>query len=429
MKKLFSTLALCAIALTTLSSCDLFKPEENKDDTPKYEDSKLTPSQHQEKLETIALDIVNAIDPADVEELAQSLTTLSERIPEEEQGGAEELARSIQNLDVNNIVALVTRASEELILDINDPELELGGICVEIKEDGTTEESEIDDKRAIMIKWDNDALTLSWGENKGEYTFEDSNEGVKYIVKLPSFIKIAITLNGVEHFSANIEPNVTDNYTYAPALTIKLNGGYELYSKVNANDKGVGVEGSFKKNGKKLIGSAAAISINDLTNPDNWYEEYYDEYNGETVTDIALGDYIGENVTNGTVQVDLLTLSIIGTGDLRSVIDEMNAWDERYSNGANNEKEYIDEGCAILNKYLKVMAVYNDTNEKIADVILQTVEEEYYNQYLDETDYIYYAAPILVFPDGSKFAFEDFFTEESFSDLIERIGEIAGNME
>lgn len=423
MKKLFSTLALCAIALTTLSSCDLFKPEEKKNDAPQYEDSKLTPSQHQEKLETIALDIVNAIDPADVEELATSLTTLSERIPEEEQGGAEELARSIQNLDVNNIVALVTRASEELILDINDPELELGGICVEFFEDGTTEEGSIDDKRAIMIKWDNDALTLSWGENKGEYTFEDSNEGVKYIVKLPSFIKIAITLNGVEHFSANIEPNVTDNYTYAPALTIKLNGGYELYSKVNANNKGVGVEGSFKKNGKKLIGSAAAISINDLTNPDNWYEEYYDEYHGETVSDIALGDYISENVTNGTVQVDLLTLSIIGTGDLRSVIDEMNAWDERYSNGVNNEKEYFDEGCAIVNKYLKVMAVYNDTNEKIADVILQTVEEEYYDGYL------YYAAPILVFPDGSKFAFEDFFTEESFSNLIERIGEIVGNME
>lgn len=428
MKKLFSTLALCAIALTTLSSCDLFKPEEKKNDTPEYEASKLTPSQHQEKLETIALDIVNAIDPADVEELALSLTTLSERIPEEQQGGAEEFARSIQNLDVNNIVALVTRASEELILDINDPELALGGICVEINEDGTTVESEIDDKRAIMIKWDNDALTLSWGENKGEYTFEDSNEGVTYIVKLPSFIKIAITLNGVEHFSANIEPNVTDNYTYAPALTIKLNGGYELYSKVNANNKGVGVEGSFKKNGKKLIGSAAAISINDLTNPDNWYEEYYDEYYGETVSDIALGEYIGENVTNGTVQVDLLTLSIIGTGDLRSVIDEMNALDERYNNG-NYPKEYYDEGCAIVNKYLKVMAVYNDTNEKIADVILQTVEEEYYDEYLEKTDYIYYAAPILVFPDGSKFAFEDFFTEESFSDLIERISEIAGNME
>lgn len=428
MKKLFSTLALCAIALTTLSSCDLFKPEEKKNDTPEYEASKLTPSQHQEKLETIALEIVNAIDPADVEELAISLTTLSERIPEEQQGGAEEFARSINNLDVNNIVALVTRASEELILDINDTELALGGICVEIQENGTTVESEIDDKSAIMIKWDSDALTLSWGENKGEYTFEDSNEGVTYIVKLPSFIKIAITLNGVEHFSANIEPNVTDNYTYAPALTIKLNGGYELYSKVNANNKGVGVEGSFKKNGKKLIGSAAAISINDLTNPDNWYEEYYDEYYGETVSDIALGEYIGENVTNGTVQVDLLTLSIIGTGDLRSVIDEMNALDERYNNG-NYPKEYYDEGCAIVNKYLKVMAVYNDTNEKIADVILQTVEEEYYDQYLDKTDYIYYAAPILVFPDGSKFAFEDFFTEEGFSDLIERISEIAGSME
>lgn len=441
MKKLFSVVALCAIALTTLSSCEkiegLFgKGDNNGEQT--YEPSDLTPTEHQAKLEQIAIDLIDQIDPADFEELANSLLTLGERVPEdiygdegnwEEDYYPDEYARSIKNFDVNNIVALTTRASEQFIIDINDPEFGVGGFSIEITEDGEVIEGELDDPRAIVIKWDNDALTLSWGENKGQYTMEDSEEGVTYIVKVPAYIKVVITVAGKEHFSATIEPNITDNYTYAPAVTVKLNGGYEIFSKSSANNKGVGAEASLKKNGTKLFGGAVAFDIKGMTNPENWYYEYYDEYFEETITYISPEDYFIENVTNGFAQFDILTLSVIGNGDLKRVISELDALDERYAESDGSEKEYCDEGCAIINKYLKLVAIYNDTKEKIADVIMQTELVEYYDEWEDMTYTDYEPVPVLVFPDGSKFLFEDFFNESGFGNLFERLGDIAGDIE
>lgn len=425
MKKLFSVVALCAIALTSLSSCEkiegLFgKGDNNGEQT--YEPSDLTPTEHQAKLEQIALDIIDQINPEDFEELAMSLMTLGDRIPEDiygDEGYVDEYARSIKNLDANKIVALTTRASEQFIIDINDPEFGVGGFSIEITEDGEVIEGELDDPRAIVIKWDNDALTLSWGENKGQYTMEDSEEGVTYIVKVPAYIKAVITIDGQEHFSANIEPNITDNYTYAPAVTIKLNGGYEIFSKSSANNKGISAESSFKKNGTKLFGGAVAFDIKGMTNPENWYYENSEK----TITYVAPEEYFIDNVTDCFAQFDILTLSIIGNGDLKRVISELDALDERYAESDGIDKEYCDEGCAIINKYLKLVAIYNDTKEKIADVILKTELVEYYD------DKYYEPVPVLVFPDGSQFLFEDFFNESGFGNLFERLGDIAGDIE
>lgn len=428
MKKLFSVVALCAIALTTLSSCEkiegLFGKGNNSEET--YEPSDLTPTEHQAKLEQIALDIIDQIDPTDFEELAYSLMTLSKRLPEdiygeegdwEEDYYPEEYARSIKNFDVNSIIALTTRASEQLIIDINDPEL--GGFYLEITEDGKVTKGELDDPHAIMVKWDNDALTLSWGENKGQYTMEDSEEGVTYIVNVPAYIKAVITIDGQEHFSAYIEPNITDNYTYAPAITVKLNGGYEIFSKSSANNKGISAESSFKKNGTKLFGGAVAFDIKGMTNPKNWYYENSEK----TITYVAPEEYFIDNVTDCFAQFDILTLSIIGNGDLKRVISELDALDERYAESDGIDKEYCDEGCAIINKYLKLVAIYNDTKEKIADVILKTERVEDYD------DTYFEPVPVLVFPDDSMFLFEDFFNESGFGNLFERLGDIAGGIE
>ena len=436
MKKLFKALALCAMVLTTLSSCEKIEGMFGKGEEPSnstYEPSDLTPTEHQAKLEQIAIEVLDQINPADVEELAMSLMTLGERIPEDVYGDEgeweediyDEYARSIKNLDANKILALTTRASEEFIIDINDPEFGFGGYCIELTEDGEIIESEGDPK-AIVVKWDNSVLTLTWGENKGEYRLDEKEEDILYIVKVPKYFKVVITIDGKEHFSAYIEPNITDNYTYAPAVTVKLNGGYELYGKTSANNKGLSAEASFKKNGKKILGGAAAFAINGFTNPENWYDEYYDEYWEETVTYLDPYDYFIENVSNSMVQYDILTLSIIANGDLKTMYEKIEELDNA---DIESEKEFFDELCAIMNEYLEIVAVYNDTKEKIADIEMQTGMYEYYDEYYDEYYEYYSVEPVLVFPDGSKYAFEDYFTESGFGNLIERIGEMMEDME
>lgn len=433
MKRLLTSFALCAMALTTLSSCEQISGIFGKeDDSTEYKESKLTPTEHQAKIEQIAIDIVDQFNPKDVEELAYALMTLVEYIPEEyfpEQEGEleedyyDEYVRSIRNLDLNELINLTSRASEKLIIDINDPEMGFGGFCFEFNENREMIESEIDDLQAIMIKWDDAAITLSWGDSKGEYTFENTAEDILYTVKLPAYIKLAITIGDVEHFSVVVEPNVTDNYTYAPATTIKLIGGYEIYSKMSANNKGISYEASFKKNGKKLVGGAATVAVNNATDPDNWYYEYYDEWNKETVSDVDPAEYIYDNVKNGAAQLDILTLSIIASGDFRKYIDESNKLE--YSD-EDEGQSYCEKDAELYNKYIDIVAIYNDTKEKIADIEMQAILYEEYDEDWDETWSYYTTVPVLVFPDGSRFALEEFFTSESFSNLFEKLQELAG---
>ena len=51
----------------------------------------------------------------------------------------------------------------------------------------------------------------------------------------------------------------------------------------------------------------------------------------------------------------------------------------------------------------------------------------YRDDYYDET--YYEVEPILLFPDGSKYAFEDYFTERAFGDLLDKLEEIADELD
>lgn len=79
----------------------------------------------------------------------------------------------------------------------------------------------------------------------------------------------------------------------------------------------------------------------------------------------------------------------------------------------------MEDVCDLVNEKVKLIIAYNDTDEKVADIILQVSR--------DDEDY--YVEPILLFPDGSKYAFENYFTETAFGDLIDAIEELADDFE
>ena len=60
---------------------------------------------------------------------------------------------------------------------------------------------------------------------------------------------------------------------------------------------------------------------------------------------------------------------------------------------------------------------------QVADVIMSVASESY------DGKKMYYAEPILLFADGSKFAFDEYFTERAFGNLVERIEELAEQMD
>lgn len=449
MKKLFKLVALCAMALATLSACEEGMPTQPQpDDTENPENpgtgeepgdstSPLTPDEHKQKLENIAIEFVDEFDTADFEALIGSLSYFEDlfEVDDELVEGPgdeyiDEATRALKSFSVAGLINAVTRASEQFIFDINDEDFDFNGAVIDFTEESEEPSFEYDGNLGeCVVKWEDSVATFSWGETKGQYTYIDEEEDVEYIVKIPAYINLSLKISGVEHLNINVEPNYTDNHTYAPKITIKLNGGYEIVCENIADNQKLSCAYSLSKNGKRLAGAVAAASIKDFTNPENWYNEYYDDYYKEYITEIAPEIYFGKNVTNGSIQIDILTLTLTAAGDFTGMYDKIEeldskyiCWDDEGNYYEDQEKAYYNDLCELINNTVEFVALYNDTNEKIADIKVQPRR----SVYDVDGDIDYEIDLVLVFPDGSKHVMQDYFTADSFEDLMNHLSEKFG---
>lgn len=454
MKKLFKFVALCAMALATLSACEEGMPTQPQpDDTENPENpenpgtgekpgdstSPLTPDEHKQKLENIAIEFVDEFDTADFEALIGSLSYFEDlfEVDDELVEGPgdeyiDEATRALKSFSVAGLINVVTRASEQFIFDINDEDFDFNGAVIDFTEESEEPSFEYDGNLGeCVVKWEDSVATFSWGETKGQYTYIDEEEDVEYIVKIPAYINLSLKISGVEHLNINIEPNYTDNHTYAPKITIKLYGGYEIVCENIADNQKLSCAYSLSKNGKRLAGAVAAASIKDFTNPENWYYEYFDDYYNEYVTEIAPDIYFEKNVTNGSIQIDILTLTLTAAGDFTGMYDKIEeldskyiCWDDEGNYYEDQEKAYYNDLCELINNTVEFVALYNDTNEKIADIKVQPRRSVYDDGGYEDIDYE--IDLVLVFPNGSKHVMQDYFTADSFEDLINHLSEKFG---
>lgn len=420
------------MSLATFSACT----ETNEGDPspiptpPGPAPSELTPDEHKQKLESIAMQLVDEFNPADFNTLTESLASLASYLPFEEEdewgdsGEAPEVTQALKSGSVSALTSAITRASEQFIIDANDGAIEVEGYRYTFDESGEPSYEELGRTGIVEVAWDNAVATFTWGENDGRYTYYFEEDDVEYIVEVPSYINASLKINEVEHLNINVEPKVIDNYTFAPKLTIKIYGGYEVVTEVNADSQKLNHNTTLNKNAKTLISATSEFYINGFTNPDNWVAEYeYDDGYVETGYDPE--EYFNNNVTSAQFRYDVLTLSIIGScSDVKAMKAEVEMLDNN-DYGDEEYTAYYTEVAAIMNKYLDIIAVYNDTNEKIADIKWQSFYYEEYDEYNDLVLSVG-CEPILIFPDGSKFSLEQFFTMEDFEDLFEQISEKFG---
>lgn len=202
MKKLLSSLALCAFIAPLLVGCN--KGPEGGNNTPGNVDdyntpSTLTPGEHKAKLEDIAVEFIGYVDLADFEEILDALYCLTEYLEYDEEYAYNELAMGIKNLSPIHFQRFATRALEEVIIDINDPEYNpLAGYVYEWNGD-EWEESK-GQSHTIVIKWDDAVATASWGETtRQEWTFRELE--TKAIVYVPNSLTLNVKIDNKEHLN------------------------------------------------------------------------------------------------------------------------------------------------------------------------------------------------------------------------------------
>lgn len=400
MRRLSTLFALCAMSLAVFTACQNEPP---KAEQIKYTDSALTPDEHKARLQDITCEFMDILEDikAQTQPLIESMAALNEYSQQADEY-VNNLNHSIETANVNGIINAITRASEQFIIDINSNDSPYNGYTVTYDENGTPTTVENGRLRQFEIKWDESHVTIEWGKNDGTYTFHELNSDCKYIVEVPAFIKVSYKIAEVEHLYIKLVPNLTDRYSYAPEMTIKFIGGYEITSSLDATSDHLSAGYALKKEGKKIMGGSCATKADDVTNIDNWYHEECGEYD-------RLPLYFFYNIGDSVMQLDFLALSLIGTGDMTGVVETCNDYIDLYDGELRSQMQ-----CEILNSNMNMIAVYSDTKEKAADIIFEVWSRH------DVDHYNYYVGMALVFPDGSKVLFRDFFTEDNFGDFMNR---------
>ena len=310
MKKILSSLALCAFIAPLLVGCN--KGPEGDNNTPGNVDdyktpSTLTPGEHKAKLEDIAVEFIGYVDLADFEEILDTLYCLAEYLEYDEEYAYNELAMGIKNLSPIHFQRFATRALEEVIIDINDPEYNpLAGYVYEWNGD-EWEESK-GQSHTIVVKWDDAVATASWGETtRQEWTFRELE--TKAVVYVPNSLTFSLKIDNKEHLNIVAKPNITDSKTLAPSVEVSLNGGYLISASVKADSHGLETHSSIKKGNKTLLNANTVVAINDFTDIDNWLK--------------TEGEYFADQIKSGKVQIDILNLSIVGAGDFKDLLTDI----------------------------------------------------------------------------------------------------------
>lgn len=117
--------------------------------------------------------------------------------------------------------------------------------------------------------------------------------------------------------------------------------------------------------------------------------------------------YDNSNLKNNSININILDkLEVKGAcSDLKKLLEVFE----------DEEDEHLD---SKINRYVDMNLYFYGSKESTA-----VIEAENYKEYCDYCDeYHYYLAPVIVFNDGSRHSFENFFNEEDFKNTINIFG-------
>ena len=261
-------------------------------------ESPLTPGEHQAYLESVGQRMLKYFNPEDSRALALSLTDLGKAggFDFELEGTAS--AKTMNNKVVENkimrrifasvlgvtrfSVKSATRLSSTLILPDNDGTYSLddykGKQYRFSYKTGKWTESDLGNVNKFVAKWDTSVATVTWEEGSASWEgYVDYNYKAK-VEGIPSKLHFEITVDGVTEFTTDITVSVPSNYAIDTNTALWLKGGYTF--SVCAKADRLGAEGSVvvAKNGEKLATGGGKVAINDMTDSNNWWKEYTDEW-------------------------------------------------------------------------------------------------------------------------------------------------------
>lgn len=240
--------------------------------------------------------------------------------------------------------------------------------------------------------------------------------------------------NGDWYYESEYESKLDLQVDYTNLnLDASLNvNGYAETWKTEASKSGIKSTAEVKIDGKSMLKAEAALAadVNALIKQINEANTYSDSYSSNDEYDEDELEFDAKVIKNFAMKLDVMgKAQVYGKCDSFEKMYEALIDDDKYYDYETEEfdfKEYAKYVDRINDTY-SITVHYDNTTTVQANVEFEAYEYE--PEW--ETDYTYHdIRPVLIFAaDNSRYTFEDYFTETSFSKLIDAVEELAEEFE
>ena len=253
-----------------------------------------------------------------------------------------------------------------------------------------------------------------------EYNYDlDRDEVHPFTAVVPANVALSVKVDGTEYIAFNFKFDAEKSSHVRINTEVKItNITYNL--AVSVEKEGISTECTLRYGDRDLLavtaGAPSCVLLGKGDNMDweDWWYEHVDAFEyGDAV--IKFGNLVATANILNQVQV------VADSEDPSVIYQKMMDLDEKYDNDPQYDeydsywwdtREYNLEQSDLINDNINISLFYSSDVEQ-AKFITDVFEsgDSYYSYY--------YVAPVVYFPDGTKYAFEEYFTERAFGSVID----------
>lgn len=431
--------AVLAFGAASCSDKDSGKPEEDPIEKPSGTMEVLTPEESKEFLEEASTDFLNKFNPKDQQDLIELAAFVDDKygyldMPdgwefEENSSYEESTAKLVKAFGDAFGRGLITRATTyaytySIYLDFS----KFGGVY----EPGTRRWNRTGDSNDVIFKFEGPAgepcelkAALSGGYSEGtlEFTEEDYYDywdeyyidEYTYKFKIPKKVTLTLTQGGKTIVTANVNSDINfKGHTVSADVDVTA-ANLRIKGAVSGNDKQISQASQLYVDGDEILSSYAKLNGEDLCNFD-----YYQSLNDKKEEEI-----LQHLFQSGEATVSLMKNRVLFDGTATyspALYEAFNTYYDSDSYSSKSQAETaIERAIQAIEDKVKVNVKYNNTNTIQATLGWTPSFYEWDGYYYSYWEYE--LAPVLKFPDGTSYEFEQYFSdgfedvEDAWSDL------------
>ncbi|MGM9833676.1 MAG: hypothetical protein ACI31A_08330 [Candidatus Limisoma sp.] len=258
----------------------------------------------------------------------------------------------------------------------------------------------VEDSDDIVFRYKNrtgETCNITVKASAEVWTTVNDVDGDIHTLNMPKQLNVTITKGTKEMLNTTLKSNFVENESLELSLASTF-CNIAVDAKLQATNTQITHSSTLKVDGETVLTGSATVTGRSFCNKDFIRRQI------ENGTEDVLLDYVDK----GDAQADMLgKLQIKGTvTELRRCIDAYDV-DVESDNNRTVPTE-VKNAATTLNNNFIATAYYNGTSQERAKLVWQPISEGY------DSYYWWWVDSALLFPDGTTYAFEEYFEDGSF---------------